>query len=85
MNTFSKGLKGTGTVIKRFSNGFGFIQRDDYPKKSHNLYFHARDAEGWKLLRVGHRVSFTLSQMTKQERKEKGLKNRIAVMVCKIT
>jgi cold shock CspA family protein len=85
MNNPQKGLEGVGTVIKRFPNGYGFIRRDSHPKKSHNLYFHARDTIDWKKLRVGHRVSFRLSQMTKQERKEKGVKNRIAVQVRKIT
>ncbi len=74
----------TGTIVKRFRNGYGFIRSDKYPKKSHNLYFHARDAAGWKKLRVGHRVTFTLSPLTKQERKLKGLRNRVVIQVRRI-
>lgn len=80
----SKGPEKFGTVIKRFPNGFGFIQGNEHPKKSHNLYFHARDTDDWKKIRVGHKVVFKLSLMTKQVGKQKGLKNRIAVQVKRV-
>jgi cold shock CspA family protein len=80
----SKGLEELGTVIKKCSGGYGFIRRDLHPKKHSNAFFHASHVKAFNKLAVGDRVRFTLSQVSKAERKRLGQKNPSAVCVCKV-